>query len=377
MDPFAAHQQQYQPQQSHQQNQQRTQEPVFDVNAPEFSTPHFRMYEFKVRACPRTRAHDWTQCPFAHPGEKARRRDPRTSRYSAVPCPDYRKGTCKRGDACEYAHGVFECWLHPSRYRTQMCTDLHRCQRLVCFFAHNEGELRCPTDPTGATHLEAPPLQQPQQQQQVAGGLRHHAPLQQPAAPQQQQVHPGMGSMGMGAGYAGEMAPPGGLQSQLSTVSTMDSVEMMRLMGSLVGQQQQLAGALGSPTMGAAPHSPTTHADVLRSKEVALAHLMAFNQAAAAAAAAAAAMIQPSSPHGIPMGPERARSGSLGGGMGDKGSLPYHPLSPSSPLQFPEGAPAKHHHPEHSPVVKQCSSFQNLLQALPRSLSDVGLDQAA
>lgn len=29
-------------------------------------------------------------------------------------------GCCRRGDACPFAHGVFECWLHPSRYRTQV-----------------------------------------------------------------------------------------------------------------------------------------------------------------------------------------------------------------------------------------------------------------
>ena len=29
-------------------------------------------------------------------------------------------GTCRRGDACPFAHGVFESWLHPSRYRTQV-----------------------------------------------------------------------------------------------------------------------------------------------------------------------------------------------------------------------------------------------------------------
>ncbi|KAF2283250.1 hypothetical protein GH714_043602 [Hevea brasiliensis] len=41
-----------------------------------YSSDHFRMYEFKVRRCNRSRSHDWTDCPFAHPGEKARRRDP-------------------------------------------------------------------------------------------------------------------------------------------------------------------------------------------------------------------------------------------------------------------------------------------------------------
>lgn len=102
----------------------------------------FRMYEFKVRGCTRARAHDWTDCPFAHPGEKARRRDPRRRSYSGTACADFRKGICRRGDACEWAHGVFECWLHPTRYRTQVCKDGSNCTRRVCFFAHSPGQLR-------------------------------------------------------------------------------------------------------------------------------------------------------------------------------------------------------------------------------------------
>lgn len=102
----------------------------------------------QVKRCPRARPHDWTQCPFAHPGEKAKRRDPRKYRYSGTACPEFRRvggprpvvllpapalprpplllsappqnGCCRRGDACPFAHGVFECWLHPSRYRTQV-----------------------------------------------------------------------------------------------------------------------------------------------------------------------------------------------------------------------------------------------------------------
>ncbi|XP_072960605.1 zinc finger CCCH domain-containing protein 35-like [Typha angustifolia] len=102
----------------------------------------FRMYEFKVRRCARGRSHDWTECPYAHPGEKARRRDPRKYRYSGIACPEYRKGSCNRGDLCEFAHGVFECWLHPSRYRTQPCKDGTACTRRVCFFAHTKEQLR-------------------------------------------------------------------------------------------------------------------------------------------------------------------------------------------------------------------------------------------
>uniref|UniRef100_A0A0R0ELP6 C3H1-type domain-containing protein n=1 Tax=Glycine max TaxID=3847 RepID=A0A0R0ELP6_SOYBN len=81
-------------------------------------------------------------CPFAHPGEKARRRDPRRYHYSGTVCPEYRRGGCSRDDACEYAHGVFECWLHPSRYRTEACKDGRNCKRKVCFFAHTPRQLR-------------------------------------------------------------------------------------------------------------------------------------------------------------------------------------------------------------------------------------------
>ncbi|XP_062180398.1 zinc finger CCCH domain-containing protein 35-like [Phragmites australis] len=107
-----------------------------------YACDEFRMYEFKVRRCARGRSHDWTDCPFAHPGEKARRRDPRRYHYSGAACPDFRKGGCKRGDSCEFAHGVFECWLHPARYRTQPCKDGTACRRRVCFFAHTPDQLR-------------------------------------------------------------------------------------------------------------------------------------------------------------------------------------------------------------------------------------------
>ncbi|KDP33764.1 hypothetical protein JCGZ_07335 [Jatropha curcas] len=115
-------------------------EPDSPVDA--FSCDHFRMFEFKVRRCARGRSHDWTECPYAHPGEKARRRDPRKYHYSGTACPDFRKGNCKKGDACEFAHGVFECWLHPGRYRTQPCKDGTNCRRRVCFFAHTPEQLR-------------------------------------------------------------------------------------------------------------------------------------------------------------------------------------------------------------------------------------------
>lgn len=103
---------------------------------------YFCMYEFKVKRCARGRSHDWTDCPYTHPGEKARRRDPRKFHYSGNPCPEFRKGSCMKGDLCEFAHGVFECWLHPSRYRTQPCKDGVHCSRRICFFAHTPEQLR-------------------------------------------------------------------------------------------------------------------------------------------------------------------------------------------------------------------------------------------
>jgi ribosome modulation factor len=50
-------------------------------------------------------------CPFKHPNEKARRRDPRLYAYAPVMCPDDKKGiACPRGDACPYTHNVYEFW---------------------------------------------------------------------------------------------------------------------------------------------------------------------------------------------------------------------------------------------------------------------------
>ncbi|CBI15944.3 unnamed protein product, partial [Vitis vinifera] len=113
-----------------------------DIKNGIYGTDEFRMYTFKVKPCSRAYSHDWTECPFVHPGENARRRDPRKYHYSCVPCPEFRKGSCRQGDACEYAHGIFECWLHPAQYRTRLCKDETGCTRRVCFFAHKPEELR-------------------------------------------------------------------------------------------------------------------------------------------------------------------------------------------------------------------------------------------
>jgi hypothetical protein len=36
---------------------------------------------------------------------------------------------CPQGDACPYAHNIYEYWLHPSRFRTTMCKEGLSCTR--------------------------------------------------------------------------------------------------------------------------------------------------------------------------------------------------------------------------------------------------------
>ncbi|KAL2483337.1 Zinc finger CCCH domain-containing protein 2 [Forsythia ovata] len=140
---------------------------VEDDDADPYSSDRFRMYEFKVRKCTRSRSHDWTDCPFAHPGEKARRRDPRRYHYSGTVCDEFRKGHCSKGDNCEFSHGVFECWLHPMRYRTEACKDGKNCKRKVCFFAHSTKQLRILSDNS------SPPLNSPVSVEKKYNNLNH------------------------------------------------------------------------------------------------------------------------------------------------------------------------------------------------------------
>ncbi|KAL6977476.1 hypothetical protein U1Q18_026275 [Sarracenia purpurea var. burkii] len=126
-----------------------------DINNGLYGSDEFRMYSFKVKPCSRAYSHDWTECPFVHPGENARRRDPRKYHYSCVPCPEFRKGACGKADSCEYAHGVFESWLHPAQYKTRLCKDETGCARKVCFFAHRSEELR-PLYPSTGSAMPSP-----------------------------------------------------------------------------------------------------------------------------------------------------------------------------------------------------------------------------
>ncbi|KAL4383293.1 hypothetical protein GQ457_15G007430 [Hibiscus cannabinus] len=111
-----------------------------------YGSDEFRMYGYKIKRCPRMYSHDWMNCPYTHQGERAERRDPRKYPYIPIICLDYRDGVCLKGDNCQLAHGVFEYWLHPAKYRTRICTEGRFCTRKVCFFAHSPDQLR--SEPT-------------------------------------------------------------------------------------------------------------------------------------------------------------------------------------------------------------------------------------
>ncbi|WIA13357.1 hypothetical protein OEZ86_006628 [Tetradesmus obliquus] len=103
----------------------------------------FMIHLYKVKMCTRSTPHNWKLCPWAHPGEAAARRHP--SCHQAELChamgPDRE---CPHGETCAWARNIFEAHLHPDRYRTVMCAMGEGCGRNICFFAHNEQELRTP-----------------------------------------------------------------------------------------------------------------------------------------------------------------------------------------------------------------------------------------
>ncbi|KAK8489782.1 hypothetical protein V6N13_096424 [Hibiscus sabdariffa] len=107
-----------------------------------YGSDEFRMYGYKIKHCPGMYSYDWTNFPYTHHDEKAERRDPRKYPYIPIICPDFRDGVCLKGDKCQLAHGVFEYWMHPDKYRTRVCTEGRFCTRKVCFFAHSPDQLR-------------------------------------------------------------------------------------------------------------------------------------------------------------------------------------------------------------------------------------------
>lgn len=208
----------------------------------DFSSDDFRIYHFKVDLCPydANDGHEWTECPYAHPGEKAKRRDPRLYAYSCSACPDFRKGACKRGDLCPFSHGVFECWCHPNRYRTQLCKDATACNRPTCFFAHTLAELRSPPPGLGLggalSDIDSEPIWPSSLLYPAAALLNSvgvESPLMQPAAPRA--VHPPPPIHGLLA------------ESTLHAGALLDLLEILKLSNEAPMHHQQISPMLPQP----------------------------------------------------------------------------------------------------------------------------------
>lgn len=123
--------------------QQQQQHVELQPGASKHQTAEFFLWTFKIEPCRADYPHNWSLCPYVHPNEKARRRDPRLFEYEPLPCPDDKKGTtCPKGELCNYTHNIYEYWCHPKRFRTQVCQLGGACNRPICFFAHTAQELR-------------------------------------------------------------------------------------------------------------------------------------------------------------------------------------------------------------------------------------------
>ncbi|KAG6522840.1 hypothetical protein ZIOFF_019995 [Zingiber officinale] len=107
-----------------------------DIKNNIYATDEFCMFSFKIRPCTRAYSHDWTECPFVHPGENARRCDPRKYHYSCAPCPDF----TLRSIAQDYAKMESTALAKYVSLRTQMWSSVRS---------------PCPLDPW------IPPLEQP------------------------------------------------------------------------------------------------------------------------------------------------------------------------------------------------------------------------
>lgn len=128
--------------------------PATELLEEKYKSDEFRLYCFKVLPCSQRKHHDWTKCPFAHVGERAKRRSLRTHVYDCEMCPAIAKGEeCSLGASCSHSHNAFESWLHPQKYRTLLCKDGHKCDKYVCFFAHGVEQLRAPSNPHVAQPL--------------------------------------------------------------------------------------------------------------------------------------------------------------------------------------------------------------------------------
>ncbi|KAE8697027.1 zinc finger CCCH domain-containing protein 66-like isoform X2 [Hibiscus syriacus] len=87
-----------------------------DIKNEIYGTDEFRMYTFKIQPCSREYSHDWTECPFVHPGENARSVILENISMVASTISNFVRGRASK--------------------------DETNCTRNVCFFAHKPEKLR-------------------------------------------------------------------------------------------------------------------------------------------------------------------------------------------------------------------------------------------
>ena len=306
----------------------------------------------QVDPCPFDAPHDPTHCPFAHAGEKAARRDPRLVPYSGTPCADYRRGACARGDACPHAHGVFETWLHPSRYRTLPCKHGAACARAVCFFAHSDAELR--TAEEGGDRVVLPP---PRKGARAAVGAAPGAPSHRAPSPNAPPLPPPSSSdEDDGRAASAPASPPGGSTPHPLRRHSLCNGDAVAMPGRARGRRG--ARGSGSTSAGSGGHPGTRHASAAamagalaaleraREQEAVLMALRVEAVRAAAAAAAAVAVPpravapRPRHHHQQPWSSaDQASSVAALMARLEVGQASVPPLAPPPPAWLPPAAP--------------------------------------
>uniref|UniRef100_A0A383VI06 C3H1-type domain-containing protein n=1 Tax=Tetradesmus obliquus TaxID=3088 RepID=A0A383VI06_TETOB len=244
----------------------------------------------QVTPCNRKYPHDWASCLCGHKGERATRRDLRTHNYLPIAC-EYAKQRleCPRGDDCPHSHNLFEYWLHPKRFRTEMCLFRSNCDRRVCFFAHSSEELRQLQDGLPPAELcwsagaaitskqrSMPELsrakqqqrckeQQQQQQQHQQQQQQHpqmlqqalqgqlHVPASVPLLQQQQQQHAYMQLPGYAVLANGQLGEAAGMDAMSSQPLLLLQQQQQPQLMTFAAANQALVGSHILPGSSAAP----------------------------------------------------------------------------------------------------------------------------
>ncbi|GAA0162112.1 hypothetical protein LIER_18279 [Lithospermum erythrorhizon] len=104
------------------------------------------MNVYKIKRCPNEEPHDLARCLYTHIGDIYRRDH---SLYYPEYCTSKlnHNSVCIMGDRCRFAHGPYEYFYHPGRYRTEYCNFGVDCNTIGCPFVHNSSQFRRPHVP--------------------------------------------------------------------------------------------------------------------------------------------------------------------------------------------------------------------------------------